>query len=103
LIYPIVFGRTAVPLLSELAALTGGRSFVLRDTRDLDATLGAVARELRHQYLLGYVPGGADRGPAGAWHSIRVRVRGQDRAGLRVRARDGYQSGGGSPVEPIVR
>jgi hypothetical protein len=34
--------------------LSGGRSFLLRDARDLERTLAVVARELRHQYLLGY-------------------------------------------------
>jgi Ca-activated chloride channel family protein len=88
LVYPIVFGRAAVPALSDLARLTGGRSFVLRDARGLDAALGSIARELRHQYLLGYAPA-ADSEP-GRWHPITVGVRDQETRKLRVRARDGY-------------
>jgi Ca-activated chloride channel family protein len=88
LVYPIVFGRASVPVLSDVARLTGGRSFVLPDARGLDAALGSIARELRHQYLLGYAPEGGTQ--AGRWHPIQVRVRGQDARGLRVRARDGY-------------
>ena len=88
LVYPIVFGRATVAALSDVARLTGGRSFVLPDARGLDAALGSIARELRHQYLLGYAPAGAVE--AGRWHPIRVTVRGQDARSWRVRARDGY-------------
>ena len=56
LIYPIALGRDRPPLLAELAVTTGGRSFLLRDVKDLDKTLADVARELRYQYLLGYTP-----------------------------------------------
>ena len=86
LVYPIAFGRTRPPLLAELAVLTGGRSFLLRDARDLEKTLAEIARELRYQYLLGYAPANAALG-ASEWRSIRVVVR---KPGLRVRARDGY-------------
>jgi hypothetical protein len=48
-------------------------------------TTSHIARELRHQYLLGYVP---DQPDTRGWRSIRVEVAG--RPGLRVRARDGY-------------
>jgi Ca-activated chloride channel family protein len=89
LIYPIAFGRTRPAVLAELAVLTGGRSFLLRDARELEKTLATIARELRYQYLLGYVP--AETGEAGGreWRSIRVAVT-NARPGLRVRARDGY-------------
>jgi len=90
LVYPIVLGRAPVAVLSEVAALTGGRSFALRDAQGLEAALGTIARELRHQYLLGYVPTPAAASEPGRWHPIRVRVRGQEAKGWRVRARDGY-------------
>ena len=86
LVYPIAFGRSRPPLLAELAVLTGGRSFLLKDPRELERTLAAIARELRYQYLLGYAP----EEPAGGdaeWRSIRVVVK---TPGFRVRARDGY-------------
>jgi Ca-activated chloride channel homolog len=92
LVYPIVFGRAGVPAaLADAARLTGGRAFALRDARGLDAALGSIARELRHQYLLGYAPAGADE--PGRWHPIRVRVRGDAAGRWRVRARDGYVAG----------
>jgi Ca-activated chloride channel family protein len=88
LIYPIAFGRTRPTLLAELAVVTGGRSFLLRDAKELERTLQTIARELRYQYLLGYAPADTIDGPA-EWRSIRVVVK---KPGLRVRARDGYMA-----------
>jgi len=89
MVYPITLGRTRPPLAAELAVLTGGRSFLLRDARALEATFDAIAHELRYQYLLGYAAPEADGVDGRGWRSIRVAVAG-DRSGLRVRARDGY-------------
>jgi Ca-activated chloride channel family protein len=87
LVYPIVLGRGSAPALAEVAAQTGGRAFVIRDARTLEPTLGRIARELRHQYLLGYVPAA----PGGSrWHPIRVRVAAAASGRWSVRARSGY-------------
>lgn len=91
LIYPIALGKTRPPLLSELAVLTGGRSFQLRDARELEKTLATIARELRYQYLLGYTPSKAIAKGDREWRSITVTVK-APRPGLRVRARDGYMT-----------
>ncbi len=91
LVYPIAFGRTRPPLLAELAAITGGRSFLLKDPRDLEQTLGAIARDLRHQYLLGYAPARPIVSGTSEWRSIRVTLR-HPRPGVRIRARDGYST-----------
>jgi Ca-activated chloride channel family protein len=87
LVYPIGLGRERPALLAELAVITGGRSFLVREMRDLEGTLTTVARELRSQYLLGYSPPTREGSARGEWRSIRVAV---SRPGLRVRARDGY-------------
>jgi len=79
--------RTA--LTNKVAVLTGGRSFLLRDPRELEKTLADIARELRYQYLLGYVPMEPITPGASEWRSIRVVVK---KPGLRVRARDGYMT-----------
>lgn len=89
LVYPIAFGRTRPPMLAELAVLTGGRSFLLRDARELEKTLATIARELRFQYLLGYTPSRPMVRGESEWRSIRVQLK-SPRAGLHVRARDGY-------------
>jgi Ca-activated chloride channel family protein len=86
LIYPIAWGARRPPLFAELAALTGGRSALVRDARALPETLAGIAQELRHQYLLGYTPRRPLDRP-GEWRAITVRV---NKPGLQVRARDGY-------------
>ncbi len=91
LVYPIAFGKTRPPLLAELAVLTGGRSFLLKDTRELEATLGTIARELRHQYLLGYAPARPFASGRPEWRSIRVTLK-NPRPDVRIRARDGYST-----------
>jgi len=91
LIYPIAFGKTRPALLAELAVLTGGRSFLLRDARELDKTLSTIARELRSQYLLGYTPSEPIVRGDREWRSIRVLLENPSPT-LRVRARDGYQT-----------
>ena len=85
LIYPIAIGRIRPPVLAEIAAASGGRSLQVRDVAALAPALDGIARELHHQYLLGYTP---MPGPAG-WRAIRVRLA-SPRPGIRVRARDGY-------------
>jgi len=89
LIYLIAFGRERPPLLAELAVVTGGRSFLLRDVRDLDKTLAEVAKELRYQYLLGYTPADPITRDQPEWRSIRVVMK---KPGAKVRARDGYMT-----------
>jgi Ca-activated chloride channel family protein len=91
LIYPITLGRNRPPLAAELAVVSGGRSFLIRDARALDETFKTIARELRFQYLLGYTPMKTVQPGARQWRSIRVTVK--ERSGLRVRARDGYMTG----------
>lgn len=84
LVYPVSVGPTRETVWGEVAAVSGARSFHVREAAALAPTLQTVVDELRHQYLLGYPP--RPEGPGG-WRSIRVRV---NRAQARVRARDGY-------------
>lgn len=86
LIYPVAVGRTRPPLFAGIAALSGGRSFHATDPAALGEILVQITQELRHQYLLGYVPARA-ASPAAEWRSIHVEV---NRPGVRVRARQGY-------------
>jgi len=87
LVYPIAVGAARPPVFAELASVTGGRSSVAKDAAGLTTTLAAIARELRFQYLIGYVP--SHRPGDTSWHSIDVTV---DRVNAKVRARDGYFS-----------
>jgi Ca-activated chloride channel family protein len=87
MIYPVALGRERPPVFSELAALTGGRSFQARKTPELTSVMQTIANELRRQYLLGYSPTRPFVPGEEQWRSITVRV---NRPDVTVRARDGY-------------
>jgi Ca-activated chloride channel family protein len=87
MIYPVALGRDRPPVFSELASLTGGRSFQARKAPELTTVMQTIANELRHQYLLGYSPSRPFVAGQEEWRSIVVRV---NRADVTVRARDGY-------------
>jgi Ca-activated chloride channel family protein len=87
MVYPVALGASRPPLFAELATLTGGRSFHARDPEKLNATMRAIARELRQQYLLGYTPSRPLVAGSQEWRAITVTVK---RPGVLVRARDGY-------------
>lgn len=87
LVYPIALGRTRPQAFAELATLTGGRSFHVRDARQLPDTLQTIAAELRNQYLIGYSPAKVPVAGSNEWRSITVTV---SRPDVSVRARDGY-------------
>ncbi len=86
LLYPITIGRDEAPLFADLASLSGGRAFHLRDAKALTRTLQTVAEDLRWQYLLGYEPAAA-WGEKAAWRRLEVTV---SRPKVAVRARRGY-------------
>ncbi len=70
--------------LGQLTDQSGGRTHIVHDSSEVVEALGRIAEELNSQYLIGYA---SPRGSDGAYHSIRVRVKG---AGYKVRARNGY-------------
>jgi Ca-activated chloride channel homolog len=90
MMYPVALGRERPGVFAELATLTGGRSFHLRDAKRLTETLRAIARELREQYLLGYTAARPIAAGESGWRSIEVTV---NRPAARIRARDGYLVG----------
>ena len=58
--------------LRDITDDSGGRTEVVRHTRDLDPATARIADELSRQYALGYPsPGHRD----GKWHTIRVEVK----------------------------
>jgi Ca-activated chloride channel homolog len=78
-------------LLRKLAASTGGEAFFVRRISDVGPTLERIARDIRHAYVIGYVPSETARD--GEVHSIRVEVKSPDRRKLTVRSRSGYVGG----------
>lgn len=78
-------------LLRKLARDTGGRDLEVDLDHPLGGLLEQIRQELRAQYLLGYTPPASTSG--NAYRQIEVSTKD---AGLRVRARAGYGSGGDS-------
>lgn len=79
--------RVNVAALRDITDDSGGRTEIVRWTRDLDPAVSGIADELSKQYYLGYAQAGATDG---RWHSIRVEVR---QPSYHVRARRGYVAG----------
>jgi Ca-activated chloride channel family protein len=78
--------RRGLLFLDELAAKTGGMSFIVRGQTDILAAAAGIGRALRNQYTIGFVP--RDDGRGGQWRRIKVKVEG---SGLRAYARTGYR------------
>jgi Ca-activated chloride channel homolog len=71
-------------VLNLLARETGGRYFSLREEGDLEAALEEMARDFRHQYVLGFPTGQGKNG----YRQLVVKVEGRNRP---VLFRRGYQ------------
>lgn len=80
-----VFGRRTRPdrHLRQLAAVTGGGYFELKETAELNSTFTRVADELHRQYVMGFSPRALD----GTLHKLEVRLK---VPGMTVRARQSY-------------
>jgi VWFA-related protein len=79
-------------VLKRLARETGGEAFFPDQLSEVVAICEGIARDIRHQYTIGYVPTNLARD--GSYRAIRVlaRAKGGDR--LSVRTRTGYIAGG---------
>jgi len=64
---------TGPDLLERLCDSAGGRYFQVDGKRELEAAAGQISRELRWQYVLGYVP--ASSANDGRFHRVRVQVK----------------------------
>jgi hypothetical protein len=78
-----------VGTLGDLAAWTGGHSFLASTPGERSAVARQIVDELRHQYLLAFESSGKP-----GWHPLVVRARDKD---LIVRARSGYFAGQSRP------
>jgi len=75
-------------VLHRLARATGGEAFLPAELDDVVAICERIARDIRHQYTIGYVPGNAARD--GSYRAIRVLARTSGQGKLSVRTRTGY-------------
>ncbi|MGB7760165.1 MAG: VWA domain-containing protein [Bryobacteraceae bacterium] len=79
-------------VLKRLAHATGGEAFFPSQLNEVVSICERIARDIRHQYTIGYVPSNPARD--GAYHAIRVHARANGHDGLSVRTRAGYIAGG---------
>ncbi len=78
-------------VLRRLARATGGDAFLPDKLDDVVAICERIARDIRHQYTLGYISSNAAK-PA-LYRSIRVVARSAGNGKLVVRTRSGYIAG----------
>jgi Ca-activated chloride channel family protein len=82
-------------VLRHLAQATGGGAFFPGQAGEVASICERIAREIRNQYTIGYVPTTVRKG---VYRTIRVVARAEGRDKLFVRTRAGYISGA-APVE----
>ena len=75
-------------VLKRLAKLTGGDSFFPQSVAEVINVLQLVARDIRQQYTIGYIP--TNRAYNGKFRTIRVTVSAPGYGKLHVRTRAGY-------------
>jgi Ca-activated chloride channel family protein len=80
-------GWRGAKLLNDLAGITGGLHFTIRDHRELPAMAERLSRAMKEVYVIAYKPGEAQ---TGKWRKVRVSVTSGLSKNLRVTARSGY-------------
>ena len=78
-------------VLRRLADSTGGEAYFPHQTREVIAICERIARDIRHQYTLGYVS--AKAAAPGSYRAIQVIARDAAKRKLLVRTRPGYVTG----------
>jgi len=76
-------------LLNAVTEATGGRTFVIKDVRDLPEATQRIALELRNQYVLGYRSSNPARD--GNWRNLKVKLV-PEKMPVRVYWKNGYYS-----------
>jgi Ca-activated chloride channel family protein len=79
-------------VLRSVAQVSGGEAFFPRSGEPLTPLFSRIARELNHQYVLGFTPQAPSDKPS--FHTIEVRVQGTSLPGTVIRARKGYRTSG---------
>lgn len=78
--------------LKKMASEAGGQSYFPRSTEQLPGISQQIARDLREQYTIAFLPDHA--GHNTGFRKIRVTVKAPGHRGLKVRTRPGYLAGG---------
>jgi Ca-activated chloride channel family protein len=79
-------------ILDELALISGGRAYVSEGRKQVAAVVERISMELRHQYVVGFMP--ANAAQRGKWNKVKIKVTPPDATlgNLSVRSREGYFS-----------
>jgi Ca-activated chloride channel family protein len=102
--YDDYFERLGISILQQISKLTGGRQFTVTEASILEPVCITIARELRQQYIIGYMSSNTTRD--GQWRKVNVRVQGEmkfkltDRS-LRKLGSDGVPDDVVSKLEPL--
>jgi len=87
-------------VLKKLSKLTGGEYFQPETTSEVLETCKTIARDIRQQYTLGYVP--TNQASNGKFRNIKVTASTPDQGKLRVRTRVGYLAPAAVPTQAGV-
>jgi len=88
-------------VLKRLAEATGGEAFFPDRVSEVVAICERIARDIRHQYTIGYAPVNLTRD--GAYHAIRVTAQAKGHGKFFVRTRTGYIAGDEPPLDGKVK
>jgi Ca-activated chloride channel family protein len=88
----------AVALINRLAQETGGRAFFPNSLSELPQIAQEITRDLRTQYVIGYVP--SDKGTPGQYRTLKVTVADNGRDKRIAITRPGYTVGGDKSNKP---
>jgi VWFA-related protein len=88
-------------VLRRFAEVTGGEAFLPGETKDVVPICVQIARDLRSQYTLAYVP--SDSKDDGTYRLVEVRASAPGHGRLLVRTRSGYFASTASPETDGVR
>jgi Ca-activated chloride channel family protein len=81
--------RVGKQLLNAVTQATGGRTFVVKDIREMPETAGRISLELRNQYVIGYRSSNPARD--GVWRKLKVKIVPEGMP-VRVYSKTGYYS-----------
>jgi Ca-activated chloride channel homolog len=85
-------------VLKRLAKQTGGEAFLPESLKDVTPVCERIARDIRNQYTIAYVP--TNRKRDGTYRSVQVKASAAGVGRLTIRARTGYFAPSGSPTAP---
>lgn len=84
------------PVLSRFAKETGGEAFFPKSSKDIASICEGIARDIRNQYTLAYVPTITKQD--GSYRVIEVKASAPGRGRLSVRTRAGYSVPSAAPI-----